>query len=430
MASTAQKITEAIEKDLDVVTKTAFKNRIEALSKTYESKELEDICKRYLQLFKRWQKKRQNLQKERAKRLQRIKSGIEAIHQQTAQKKEEELLNQEGERLLEEFQNEFGIHIDLLIATQLRSDNTGTYIQIGVPALQDVKRYQTAGQSGFGDIHINSSESFFSENKDSIITIPIKSGTIENINKKDLSIYIDGINNYLAKIAEIMTINEVLTTDDLIKDGKGAIGRAAEMLIGSYLTYEHTRILYNYFKNYSKYKNQMLGSKEDYYTLGFNAGKEILDMLKPDNMSYFTTGDFEYSNLNNILLKSKFLSDLMKSSTLKTNATKKMQQRMNIMHNIKYQIKQSDATIKYNTTNSYINMLTQLLEVKELQKVFENESKEWFGEILSKTESAAAKDYFIKIVKEIANQSKIEKEIEQALLGNANQKGFFTTGKK
>lgn len=430
MASTVQKITKAIEKDLDVVTKTAFKNSIEALSKTHKSEELGDICKRYLQLFKKWQQKRQQLQRERAKGLQRTKSGTEAIHQQIFHEKEEELLNQEGERLLEEFQNEFGIHIDLLIATQLHSDKAGTYIQIGVPALQDVKKYQTAGKSGFGDIHINSSESFFSENENSIITIPIKSDTIENINKKDLSIYIYGINDYLAKIAEIMTINETLTANGLIKDGKGAIGRAAEMLIGSYLTYEHTRILYNYFQEHPKYKNQTLGSKEDYYTLGFNAGKEILDMLKPDNMSYFTTGDFEYSNLNNILLKNKFLFDLMESSNLKTKATRKIKQRMNLMHNIKYQIKQSDATVKYNTTNSYINMLTQLLEVEELQKVFEAESKEWFGKILSKTESAAAKDYFIKIVKEIANQSKIEEKIEQVLLDKANQKGFFTAGKK
>lgn len=434
MASLNKKIDEKIEEDLDIITKRAIKNRVEALSQTYKSESLDQICKKYLQLFQDWQKKRTNLKTQRAQELQQKKSGVEIAHQEILQGEQEELLNQEGEHLLEKFQDEFGIHIDLLIATQLRSDeeHSGTYIQIGVPALQDVKKYQTAGQSGFGDIHINSSESFFAESntENAIITIPINNKINENIDKKDLLIYIEGINNYLKQISNIMTIDKILTADNLIKNGKGAIGRAAEMLIGSYLTYEHVNILYNYFQNYPKYTKRALGSKKDYYTLGFDEGQAILTMLKPDNMSYFTTGDFEYSNLNYILSKSKFLFDLQNSPNLTTTATKKMLNRIKNVQNVKYQIKQSGATIKYNTTNSYINMLVVLLQQDTLQELFATETKGWFRQILSKVEGAAAKDYFTRLVKELKEQGKIVDEVEQTLLKLANTKGTFTAGQR
>ena len=228
----------------------------------------------------------------------------------------------------------------------------------------------------------------------------------DNALKKDIDEVIKMISLKLSPIglAELKKMRYRQT-----RDNKPSINRgfAAEAIISARLTKEHVKEIYDH---YNKYMEEQNGNKtnekrvtwgyngEKYAYLGWNKAsimkRKIIRMIRPDFASFVSKGDFEYHELNMILLYNGLIKDMMEvsDSHLSTNL-QKIKARIELYDPIKFQIKAQGGGVGLDTIASYIYNLDYLISQGSFETLLKNLTKEEINKVINSMSSVAGSTY-------------------------------------
>lgn len=349
-------------------------------------------------------------------------------------------LTQDGYNLLETFQEDFNIYINYAVffhtpKREIKKSLGSITFRIlnSSSALKEARaRWSQSNQKVISHIIVQNKTAIKNDIQQSYIdiNIPIEQGAEK---KTFRQIYLSKIQNHILKIAQSVSG----TKGSMPAAGKELchnfedvtnFGRLGEGVLSTYLMSEHLdklKELYDIFAadpnhtNLGDFRN--LGGPKNRSSIIF---KDLLSLLDPsDTLSFFTTGDFEYAQIWEVLHSHQLvLADLNQETDLYKTKHKDIKSVENVKYdtltskpiktlyenykNIRLQIKQPKADVKGQTIYNYCKALSKMLNDKEIFTKLSQSSYENLKKALENTRETSAEDYtkaFLQLLETLEN---------------------------
>lgn len=337
------------------------------------------------------------------------------------------ILTQQGYDLLESFQEDFNIYINYAIffhSTKKEIKQGLGFITFRILNSSSVlkeadARWSQSNQKVISHITVQNKTSIKNDVQQSYIdiNIPIEQGAEKHTFRQ---IYLSKIQNHILEIFQIISGTKgtmpavgakLCRNFEQVK----TFGRLGEGVLSTYLMSEHLNQLKDLYDKFVDDPNhQSLG---EFRNLGGSKNrsniifKDLLLLLDPfDTLSFFTTGDFEYVQIWNVLHSHQLvLADLNQETDLYKANHKNIKSITHIQYdtstsapinmlyenykNIRLQVKQPNADVKGQTIYNYCKGLSKILNDDAIFEKLSQSSYENLKKALENTRETSAEDY-------------------------------------